>query len=381
MPRTIFEDDHEALRATARTFAERVLAPGLDRFAAEGGIDRDVWREAGRLGLLGLEVPERYGGAGAGDYRFNAVVAEEFAAVSLGAASSWGVHADVCAPYLVRLTSDEQRARWLPGVCSGELWTAVAMTEPSGGSDLSALRTTAVRDGGDWVLNGAKTFITNGRSADLVIVAARTDPAAGAFGISLFAVEAGTPGFERGAPLDKIGQHESDTAELFFADARVPGANLIGRPGKGFPYLMRMLPQERLGSAVVNLAHAARVLDGTLAHARAREAFGKPIGSLQHNKFVLADLATSLDVARAYVDHCITLHRAGAMSAVDAAKAKWWTAETQNRIVDACLQLHGGYGYMAESAVARAWTAARVTKIWAGANEVMKDLIGADLGL
>jgi alkylation response protein AidB-like acyl-CoA dehydrogenase len=285
------------------------------------------------------------------------------------------------APYLVDLGTEEQKQRWLPGFCSGELVTAIAMTEPSGGSDLAALRTTAVRDGDDWVINGSKTFITNGYSADLVVVAARTSPEKRARGITLFGVETGMPGFERGRKLDKVGQEESDTAELFFTDVRVPGANVIGEVDLGFIAMMERLPQERVGAAVSNTAHAQQILLETIDYVKQRRAFGQPIGAFQHNKFLIAEMQTKLEVTQAYVDDCIEAHAEGRLSAVDAAKAKWWSAEVQNDVLDACVQLHGGYGYMNEYRVARAWRDARVTKIWAGSNEIMKELIGRDLGL
>ncbi|GAB3676624.1 acyl-CoA dehydrogenase family protein [Actinocorallia lasiicapitis] len=381
MRRTLFNEDHEAFRETVAAFAERVLIPGYPTFVEQRSIDREVWLEAGKLGLLGLEVPEQYGGSGADDFRFNAVANEEFAKVSMGFASCLGIHADIVAPYLVKLTTEEQRQRWLPKFCTGELWTAIGMTEPSGGSDLAALRTTAVQDGTDWIINGSKTFITNGYSADLVIVAARTDPEKGAKGITLFAVEAGTPGFERGRKLDKIGQHESDTAELFFSDVRVPAENMIGERGKGFVSMMQLLPQERLGAAITNLAHATQILHETLQYVKDRKAFGSSIGSFQHNKFLLADLFTRIEVAQAYVDKCVELHSTGDMTPIDAAKAKYWAAEVQNHVLDHCVQLHGGYGYMTEYRAATAWTDARVTRIWAGSSEIMKELIGRDLGL
>jgi alkylation response protein AidB-like acyl-CoA dehydrogenase len=292
-----------------------------------------------------------------------------------------GIHADIVAPYLRDLCTEEQKQRWLPGFCTGEIWTAIAMTEPSGGSDLAALRTTAVQEGDTYVLNGSKTFITNGYSADLVVVAARTTPGSGAKGISLFGVETGMEGFTRGRKLDKVGQEESDTAELFFQDVRVPAANLIGERDRGFIHMMERLPQERLGAAVSNIAHAAAVLEETLAYIRERKAFGQPIGAFQHNKFLAAELVTMIEVSQAFVDQCVVAFNDGTLTAVDAAKAKWWSAQVQNDVIDACVQLFGGYGYMNEYRVARAWRDARVTKIWAGSNEIMKELIGRELGL
>ncbi|NUT46684.1 MAG: acyl-CoA dehydrogenase [Saccharothrix sp.] len=382
MRRTLFEADHDAFRETARAFCDRTLRPNYDKFVEQRHIDRDVWREAGRQGLLGLEVPEEHGGSGAGDYRFNAVLGEELSKVSAGMASCLGIHYDVVAPYLVDLCTDEQKRRWLPRFCSGELTTGIGMTEPSGGSDLAALKSTAVRDGSDWLLNGSKTFITNGFSADLVVVAARTDPnAKPAKGITLFAVETGMKGFERGRKLDKVGQPESDTAELFFDDVRVPAGNVIGEVDRGFIHMMERLPQERLGSAVANLAHAEQILAETIAYTKERKAFGQAIGSFQHNKFTLAELVTKVDVTRAFVDQCTAAHTRRELTAVDAAKAKYWSADVQNDVIDTCVQLHGGYGYMTEYRVARAWMDARVTRIWAGSNENMKEHIGRDLGL
>jgi alkylation response protein AidB-like acyl-CoA dehydrogenase len=381
MPRNLYDADHEAFRATVREFVDRSLKPRAEQFLEARVIDRQAWVEAGKQGLLGLEVPEVYGGSEARDFRFNAVLAEELSKFNAAASSCFGIHADCVAPYLVDLGTQEQKERWLPGFCSGEIITAIAMTEPSGGSDLAALRSTAVRDGDDWILNGSKTFITNGYQADLVIVAARTSPEKGARGISLLVVETGMPGFERGRKLDKVGQQESDTAELFFTDVRVPGANLIGEVDRGFIAMMERLPQERVGAAVSNTAHAQQILLETIAYAKERKAFGQPIGSFQHNKFLMAELVTKIEVTQAYVDDCVQAHAERKLSAVDAAKAKWWSAEIQNEVLDACVQLYGGYGFMNEYRVARAWRDARVTKIWAGSNEIMKELIGRDLGL
>jgi alkylation response protein AidB-like acyl-CoA dehydrogenase len=380
MQRKIFEPEHDALRKTAKEFVDRVVRPREQEFIENKQIPRDVWLEAGKQGLLGLQVPEEYGGGGSEDYRFSVVVGEELAGFSVGLGSTYGIHADVNAPYMTKLTTDEQKQRWLPGYCSGELWTAIGMTEPSGGSDLAALKTTAVRDGDTWVLNGSKTFITNGYSADLVIVAARTDPSKGAKGISLFGVEAGMEGFSRGRKLDKIGQPESDTAELFFENVRVPHANLIGTQDRGFIHMMQHLAQERIGAASSNLALTRSILDETIQYAKDRKAFGSPIGQFQWNKFLMAELVTKVEVTQSFIDDCIMLHVDGKLSAVDAAKAKWWSAQIESEVLDACVQLHGGYGYMREYRVTRAWADARVTKIWAGSNEIMKELIGRDLG-
>ena len=384
MPRNIYDEDHEAFRLSVREFVERTLAPHAQAMIEGKSIPRELWQEAGKQGLFGLDIPEEFGGAGADDYRFNAVASEEISAFTAAVSSCFGIHSDVCPPYIVDLGTEEQKQRWLPGIASGELICAIAMTEPSGGSDLAALKTTAVRadDGsGDWIINGSKTFITNGYQADLVIVATRTDPSKGAKGITLFMVEDGMPGFTRGRKLDKVGQEESDTAELFFSDLRVSDANRIGDEGMGFIAMMQRLPQERVGAAVSNTAHAAQILRETIEYTKERKAFGQAIGSFQHNKFLIAELVTKIEVTQAYVDDCVLAHSKGELTPVDAAKAKWWSAQVQNDVLDACVQLYGGYGFMNEYRVARAWRDARVTKIWAGSNEIMKELIGRDLGL
>ena len=381
MPRHIYDEDHEALRASAREYVERSLKPRAEQMIEAKSIERDRWKEAGKHGFFGFDIPEEYGGAGVKDYRFNAVLGEEWSRFNAATASSFGIHADVCPPYIVDLGTEEQKQRWLPGIASGDLIIAIAMTEPSGGSDLAALKTTAVRDGDGWILNGSKTFITNGYQCDLVIVAARTDPSKGAKGITLFIVERGMEGFNNGRKLDKVGQEEADTAELFFDNVRVPDENRLGEEGLGFIAMMQRLPQERVGGAVSNVAHAKAILEETIQYAKDRKAFGQPIGAFQYNKFLLAELVTKIEVAEAYVDRCVVAHAAGELSAIDAAKAKWWSSQTQGEVLDACVQLHGGYGFMNEYRVARAWRDARVTRIWAGSNEIMKELIGRDLGL
>ena len=381
MLRTIFDEDHEAFRDSCRTFVDRQLRPNQEKHIANHEFGRELWLELGKQDLLGLNVPAEYGGAGVEDSRFAMVLAEELSKFAFAYSSCVGIHADCVAPYLVDLCTEEQKRRWLPKFCTGELITAIAMTEPSGGSDLANLKTTAVRQGDDWILNGSKTFITNGYSADLVVVAARTSPEKRARGITLFGVETGMSGFERGRKLDKIGQPESDTAELFFADVRIPSANVIGDIDQGFIYMMERLVTERVGAAVSNLAHARQILDETIVYAKERQAFGQPIGSFQVNKHTLAELVTRCEVTQAFIDACIMQQLNGTLSTVDAAKAKWWTAEVQNSVLDACVQLWGGYGYMNEYRVARAWADARVTRIWAGSNEIMKELIGRDLGL
>lgn len=381
MRRRIFETEHEDFRDAVAEFVTRQVTPNLEAWAEAKALPREFWLQAGQQGLLGLEVPEEFGGGYPQDYRFNAVVFEELAKASFAISSCVGIDADIVPPYLVDLGTPEQHARWLPGVADGSTVTAIAMTEPSGGSDLANLKTTAVRDGDDWVINGSKTFITNGFSADLVVVAARTSPEKKAKGITLFGVEAGMEGFERGRKLDKVGQPESDTSELFFTDLRVPGENIIGEVDTGFIQMMKNLPQERLGAAVYGLAHARQILDETIQYTKDRKAFGQSIGAFQHNKFLLAELVTKVEVTQAFLDDAIMAHTAGELSAVDAAKAKYWASDVQNEVLDHCVQLHGGYGYMNEYRVARAWKDARVNKIWAGSNEIMKELIGRDLGL
>lgn len=381
MQRIIFNEDHDAFRASAKEYADRSLVPRMEQFLEEKTIDRAAWLEAGKQGFLGLDVPEEYGGSSVGDYRFNAVFAEEVSKVSASLSSCFGIHFDCAAPYLVDLGTEEQKQRWLPKFCSGELVAAIGMTEPSAGSDLAALKTTAKKADGGWVLNGSKTFITNGDMADLVITAARTDPSKGAKGITLFAIEEGMEGFARGRKLDKVGQTESGTSELFFEDVFVPDENVLGEVDRGFIHMMERLAQERVGAAVSNIAHAIQILDETVDYVKQRKAFGQSVGSFQYNKFLIAELVTKAEVTQAYVDNAIVAHDEDRLSAVDAAKAKWWSAHVQNEILDACVQLHGGYGYMNEYRVARAWRDARVTKIWAGSNEIMKELIGRDLGL
>jgi alkylation response protein AidB-like acyl-CoA dehydrogenase len=381
MQRIIFNEDHDAFRASAKEYADRSLVPRMEQFLEEKTIDRAAWLEAGKQGFLGLDVPEEYGGSSVGDYRFNAVFAEEVSKVSASLSSCFGIHFDCAAPYLVDLGTEEQKQRWLPKFCSGELVAAIGMTEPSGGSDLAALKTTAKKADGGWVLNGSKTFITNGDMADLVITAARTDPSKGAKGITLFAIEEGMEGFARGRKLDKVGQTESGTSELFLSDVFVPDENVLGEVDRGFIHMMERLAQERVGAAVSNIAHAIQILDETVDYVKQRKAFGQSVGSFQYNKFLIAELVTKAEVTQAYVDNAIVAHDEDRLSAVDAAKAKWWSAHVQNEILDACVQLHGGYGYMNEYRVARAWRDARVTKIWAGSNEIMKELIGRDLGL
>ena len=380
MRRSIFDDEHEQFRQTARTYFEKECVPHVDEWERIGQVSRAAWLKAGEQGLLGWDVPEEYGGAGIDDFRFNAILNEEFwgtGSVGIGL----GVQNDIMAPYLIHLTTEEQKRRWLPGFCSGEIITAIAMSEPGAGSDVQSLRTTARRDGDHYVINGSKTFISNGLMADLVMVACKTDPEAGHRGMSLIGVETGTPGFTRGRKLDKIGQHSADTAELNFEDARVPVTNLIGVENKGFYQLMRNLPKERLGIAVHAVASSKRAYEITFAYANEREAFGQPIGKFQVNRHALAEMRTKIEVMQTYLDQCIVAANAGELTAEEAAGAKWWTTETQWEILDRCLQLHGGYGYINEYEIARMWRDARVQRLYSGTTEIMKDLIGRSMGL
>src|SRR6187431_1171493 len=346
MPRNIYGPEHEDFRASVREFVERTLKPRAEQMLEVKAIDRDIWKEAGAQGLFGLDIPEEFGGMGADDYRFNAISAEVLNGFNAAVGSCFGIHCDVCPPYIVDLGTQEQKERWLPAMAAGEKICAIAMTEPGGGSDLAALKTTAVRDGDHWVLNGSKTFITNGYQADLVIVATRTDPTKGAKGITLLMVERGMEGFVNGRKLDKVGMDESDTAELFFDNVRVPDENRLGEEGMGFIAMMQRLPQERVGSGIANVAQAKAILEETIQYAKDRKAFGQPIGAFQHNKFLMAELVTKIEVAEAYVDDCVLAHSKGELTAIDAAKAKWWSSQVQNDVLDACVQLYGGYGFM-----------------------------------
>ncbi|MFI1584018.1 acyl-CoA dehydrogenase family protein [Embleya sp. NPDC020630] len=375
------EPEHIAFRESVREFFQREVVPFHDQWEKDGIVDRSLWLKAGKQGLLGIDVDERFGGGGVADFRYLAIASEELTRVGASGVG-FGLHNEVVAPYLIDLATDEQKQRWLPGFCSGEIITAIAMTEPGAGSDLQGVRTTAIRDGDHYVLNGAKTFITNGIHADLVIVVAKTDPSAkGSKGISLIVVERGMPGFERGRNLDKIGMKAQDTAELFFSDVRVPAANLLGEENRGFYHLMHNLPQERLGIACSAVAGAERVFAHTLEYVKTRTAFGRTIGSFQNTRFELAEMDTELDIARTYLDDCIMKHIAGELDAVAASKAKWWTTALQSRVVDRCLQLHGGYGYMLEYPVAKAFVDTRVQSIYGGTNEIMKEIIGRSLGI
>ena len=382
MRRTLFDDEHQDFRASWRTFIEREVAPHYERWERERLVPREVFGKAGAHGFLGMAVPDEYGGAGVDDFRFNAVLSEEAQRAAVGSVHlGMSVHSDICLPYFLRYATQRQKERWLPGLASGELIAAIAMTEPGTGSDLAGIATSAVRRDSEYVVNGAKTFITNGINADLVITAVRTDRTERHRGLSLLVVERDTPGFERGRNLEKIGTHAQDTAELFFDDARVPAENLLGNEGEGFAYLVSNLPQERLSIAVAAVAGASAAVEWTIAYVRDRKAFGAPIGSFQNTRFELAEMRTEVEVGQAYVDRCVEALNAGELTAEDAAGAKWWCTELQGRVVDRCLQLHGGYGFMAEYPIARAYADARVTRIYGGSNEIMKEIVGRALNL
>ncbi|MFI9559840.1 acyl-CoA dehydrogenase family protein [Nonomuraea endophytica] len=380
MQRDLFDDEHLLFQETVREFMAREVLPHHDQWEKDGIVPREVWKKAGEIGMFGFAVPEEYGGAGITDFRYNAIITEEI--IRTGASGlGWGLHNDVVAPYLVELTDEEQKQRWLPGFVSGELITAIAMTEPGAGSDLQGIRTTAIRDGDHYVVNGQKTFITNGINSDLVVIVAKTDPDEGARGTTLLVVERGMDGFGRGRNLEKVGLKAQDTAELFFDNVRVPVSNRLGpNEGEGFFQLMNNLPQERLSIAVVAVGAAEAVLEMTIEYCKNRQAFGRNIGKFQNTRFVLAELATEVEIARHYVDKCVLALNKKELSVVDAAKAKWWTTELQNKVIDRCLQLHGGYGYMMEYPVAKAWLDSRVQTIYGGTTEIMKEIIGRSFG-
>jgi alkylation response protein AidB-like acyl-CoA dehydrogenase len=382
MQRTLFDSDHELFRDSVRAFIGKEFVPHSEEWEHAGIVDREVFVKAGAQGFLGIAAPEEYGGGGVPDFRYNVVIAEEIQRAGVNAAGlGWTLHNDICLPYFLTMCTDEQKARWLPGICSGELITAIAMTEPGIGSDLAGMSTSAILDGDHYVVNGSKTFITNGINADLVVTAVKTDPTQRHTGMSLIVLERGMDGFERGRNLDKIGLHAQDTAELFFTDVSVPVANRLGDEGQGFLGLVDKLPQERLSIAVTGVAAARQALDITLEYTKERTAFGKPIGTFQNSRFRLAEMATELDIAQTYVDRAVLALNDGELTAEEAAMAKWWCTELQKRVVDTCLQLHGGYGYMNEYPIARAYADARITTIYGGTTEIMKEIIGKSLGV
>jgi alkylation response protein AidB-like acyl-CoA dehydrogenase len=376
-----YTSEHHQFRELVHDFVQQTVVPGHERWEKAGCLDRSLFTEAGKLGLLGLSVPEEFGGAGVDDFRYNAIVVEELQRVGAAAeAVAFSLQNDIVLPYLTDLTTSEQKQRWLPGVVTGETLLGIAMTEPGAGSDLAGIRTTAVRDGDHYVVNGAKTFISHGQTGDLFIIAVRTAPDRHQ-GLSLLVVDPDTAGFSRGRNLEKIGLHAQDTSELSFTDMRVPAENLLQAEGRGFYQLMANLPQERLSLAVGAVAAAEGVLAETLGYVRQRTAFGAPISGLQNTQFVLAELATEVDVARTFLDDCIAEHLTGGLTAARAARLKWWTTELQVRVADRCLQLHGGYGYMREYPVSRAFVDARIQTIYGGTTEIMKTIVAKDLGL
>jgi alkylation response protein AidB-like acyl-CoA dehydrogenase len=382
MERTLYSSEQKDFGESFRAFLTEHVAGNYEQWERDGIVPREFFTEAGRHGFMAFEVDELYGGVGVRDFRFNSMLSDIGYGMDLaGAVGGILLHNDICLPYFTLYCNEEQRERWLPGVVNGDQLTAVAMTEPGAGSDLAGIATRAVKTEGGYVVNGAKTFITNGINSDLVIAAVRTDASDRHGGLSLLIVERGMEGFSRGRNLDKVGLHSADTAELFFADVFVPDENLLGEEGMGFRYLTANLPQERLSVAMSAVAVARTVLAHTLEYVKTRSAFGRPIGSFQNSRFVLAELATEIEIATVYTDRCILALNDDKLTAVDAAMAKWWTTELQGRVVDQCLQLHGGYGYMLEYPVARAFIDSRVSRIYAGTNEIMKEIVGRSLGL
>jgi alkylation response protein AidB-like acyl-CoA dehydrogenase len=384
MRRTLFESEHADFRESVRRFVAEEVVPRQQEWEREGIVSRDLFARAAAKGMLAMQVPDRYGGTGIDDFRFNQIVNEELSVAGAGG-SGLGItlHNDICLPYFLELSDESQRERWLPGIADGSLITAVAMTEPEMGSDLAGLRTTAIRTDSEdaYIVNGSKTFITNGINADLVITAVKTDPSERHAGISLVIIERGMEGFERGRNLEKVGQHAQDTAELFFNDVRVPAENLLGEEGAGFRYMTANLAQERLSIAISAVAAARGALRLTLEYVKQRNAFGQPIGSFQNSRFALAEMATEIEMATAFCDQAVLALNRGDLSPQDAAMAKWWATELQGRVTDRCVQLHGGYGYMLEYPIARAYVDARVTRIYGGATEIMKEIIGRSLGV
>jgi alkylation response protein AidB-like acyl-CoA dehydrogenase len=382
MRRRLFEVEHEEFRKSVRAFLAKEVVPHLEAWEAAGIVPRELFTTAGAAGFLGMAIPEEFGGGGVSDFRFNAVLGEEIMhAGAAGAGLGLTLHNDICLPYFLDLATEKQRRRWLPGIASGELITAIAMTEPGMGSDLAGMATTALRKADHYLVNGSKAFVSSGINADLIITAVKTDPRERHQGMSLLVLERGMDGFERGRNLAKLGQHAQDTAELFFHDVKVPVTNLLGTQGRGFAHLVDRLPQERLSMAVAAVAGARSALELTLAYVKERTAFGESIGSFQNTRFRLAEMATEIDIAQTFTDRCIEALGNGELTVADAAKAKWWCTELQGRVLDACLQLHGGYGYMLEHPIGRAFVDARVTRIYGGTTEIMKEVIGRSLGL
>ena len=377
IPRTLFSSDHETFRDTVRKFLENEAVPHHEEWEQTGQVPKELWRKAGEQGFLCPMVSEEYGGIGA-DFLYSVVVSEEISRAGL-TGIGWGLHTEIVAPYIEHYGSEEMKQRLLPKMVSGELIGAIAMSEPGAGSDLQGVKTNAVKDGDHYILNGSKTFITNGQNADIVIVVAKTDPSKGAKGTSLLIVEEGMEGFQNGKNLKKVGMKAQDTSELFFQDVKVPVENLIGDEGMGFIYLMQELPQERLGIAINGLAMAESAFEHTLDYVKERKAFGQRVADFQNTQFKLAEMRTKLDVARAYVDRCLEMHLKKELDIPTAAGAKYWVTDLQCEIIDECLQLHGGYGYMWEYPIARMYADARVQRIYGGTNEIMKTIIARAL--
>ncbi|MFT4229552.1 MAG: acyl-CoA dehydrogenase family protein [Microbacterium sp.] len=380
MTTAFYGDDHEEFRTIVRDFVDREIAPNLERWDEQKVIDRSAWTAAGELGILGIRFPEEYGGGGVSDYRFRAVVSEELARVGAAAYSSGiSINEDIVSSYLLALGTEEQKRTWLPRMASGEAIASISMSEPGMGSDLRGIKTTARREGERWIVNGAKIFITNGATSDVVLVAARTGERGGRATFSLILVPTDTPGFSRGKKLKKIGLHAQDTSELFFDNVEVPAGNLVGEEGRGLHHLVDRLPLERLSIGWRGIVAAEAALRWTIDYTKERQAFGERIIDFQNTRFRLAELATEIDVTRAYLERQVLRYNDGELDVITAAKVKWWATELQNRVVSACLQLHGGYGYMAEYPIARAFADGRVQTIVGGTTEIMKEIIGRDL--
>ena len=379
MDRSLFSEEHESFRKAFRQFVEREITPHQARWRDQGQVDREVWRKAGAQGFLCTWMEEKYGGPGA-DFLCATIIMEELA-FAYESGFAMGLHSDIIVPYLYTFGTEEQKQRWLPGCASGEIVTALGMTEPGTGSDLAALATTAIRDGDDYVINGQKTFISNGQLCDLVVVAAKTDPTADKAhkAISMFVVEANRKGFVKGKRLHKMGMASQDTSELFFEDLRLPASNLLGEEGRGFEYMMTELPQERLLIALTAVAMAEAALEWTLDYTRQRQAFGRPLAEFQTNRFKLAEMKTEIQIGRVFLDRCLELHLEGKLDVETAAMAKYWLTELEGRVIDQCLQMHGGYGYMLEYPIARAFADARVHRIYGGSNEIMRELVARHL--
>ncbi len=374
-----YTEDHRMFRAGFRKFVAAEITPYHEQWEKDGQVSRELWLKAGAQGYLSMDVPEEYGGPGIRDFRFNNIVAEELTRAG-ATGPGFGVHTDIIVPYIIAYGTESQKKKYLPGCVSGECITAIAMTEPNTGSDLAGVKTSAADKGDHYLLNGQKTFITNGMMCDLVIVVARTNPGERHKGMSLLLVDRGMPGFEPSKKLHKLGMHAQDTAELFFKDVKVPKENILGEEGKGFSYLMQQLPQERLSVAALGIAGAETALEHTITYCKERHAFGKPIGAFQNSRFKLAEMKTEIVIGRHFVDHCTLLLNRGELTTEVASMAKWWCTEMQKRVVDTCVQLHGGYGYMMEYPVAKAFVDSRAQTIYAGSTEIMKEIIGRSMG-